>query len=54
MLSSWVWVSCGELESLTITVKYDVPVDGGVPEIAPVEASSDTPEGSTPVGILQV
>ena len=54
MLSSCVWVSGGELESVTMTVKYAVPVDDGVPEIAPVDELSDTLAGSAPVGMLQV
>jgi len=39
---------------VTRMVKYDVPVGDGVPAIAPVEALSDTPAGSLPVGMLHV
>jgi hypothetical protein len=54
MLSSRVWVSGVELASLTLTVKFAVPVDDGVPEIAPVDELSDTFVGSAPAGMLQV
>ena len=44
---AWVGVS----ESVTVTVKLSVPtnVPVGVPEITPVEAFSDKPEGRLPV-----
>jgi hypothetical protein len=54
MLSSCVWVSDGELESVTMTVKLAVPVADGVPEIAPVDELRDTLVGSVPAGMLQV
>ena len=54
MLSACVWVSGVELESVTMTVKFAVPVDAGVPEIAPVDELSDTPAGSAPAAMLQV
>ena len=38
----------GEDESFTWTVKLDVPSIVGVPEIAPVEAFNDKPEGKVP------
>ena len=34
-LNVWVAVSAGELESVTCTVKEEVPAAVGVPEIAP-------------------
>jgi hypothetical protein len=37
-----------------MTVKLAVPVDDGVPEIAPVDELSDTLVGSAPVAMLHV
>jgi hypothetical protein len=48
-----VW-AVGVLESVTVTVKFDVPVAVGVPEITPVEESGDKPAGSVPSVTLQV
>jgi hypothetical protein len=43
-----------ELESVTWTVKFAVPVDAGFPAIAPVVPFSDILEGSAPAGMLQL
>src|SRR6202453_1953180 len=43
-----VAVIAGLLESVTCTVKADLPAAVGVPEITPVEAFSDSPAGSDP------
>jgi hypothetical protein len=39
----------GVSESVTVTVKFDVPAVVGVPEIAPVELFKDSPAGKLPV-----
>ena len=41
-------------ESVTCTVKLDVPAVVGLPAIAPVLAVSERPAGSDPVAMLQV
>jgi len=41
-------------ESVTFTVKVEVPVAVGVPEMTPVLAFSVKPDGSVPTLILQV
>ena len=49
MLSDLVAVcAVGAVESVTRTVKLEVPVAVGVPESAPVEAFKLTPAGSDP------
>ena len=47
-------VVAGEPESITFTVKLEVPAVVGVPEIAPVAAVSVRPAGSEPEVILQL
>jgi hypothetical protein len=42
-------VRVGLLESVAVTVKSEVPVVVGVPEMSPVEASRVSPEGNVPV-----
>ena len=42
-------VCAGELESLTCTVKLAVELEAGIPEIAPEEALSESPDGSDPL-----
>jgi hypothetical protein len=37
-----------DAESVTCTVKLEVPADVGVPEIAPVDGASINPAGSEP------
>ncbi len=54
MLSAFVVLCCGLLESATWTVKLVVPVPVGVPVMAPVEAFTDNPAGSDPIVTLQV
>ena len=54
MLKLAVAVSIGLLESVTLAVKLNVPVDVGVPEIWPVLAFSVTFEGRLPELMLQV
>ena len=49
-----VAVCGGVLESVTITVKFEVPATVGVPEIFPVVASSDRPSGRDPALMLQL
>ena len=44
----------GELESVTLTVKLEVPAAVGVPEIEPVAAVSVRPAGSEPEVMLQL
>jgi len=44
----------GEPESVTLTVKLEVPAVVGVPEIAPVAAVSVRPAGSEPEVMLQL
>ena len=51
--SAWVAANGGELESVTFTVKLDLPVDVGVPPITPFVALIVTPAGSVPVMIDQ-
>lgn len=51
--SGWVAANGGELESVTFTVKLDLPVDVGVPPITPFVALIVTPAGSVPVVIDQ-
>jgi hypothetical protein len=34
--------------SVTVTVKFDVPVAVGVPEMTPIAAMSDSPAGRAP------
>jgi hypothetical protein len=42
------------VESVTVTVKFDVPVAEGVPVIAPVEELRVAHPGSEPLVTLQV
>jgi hypothetical protein len=44
----------GVSESVTVTVKFDVPAVVGVPEIAPVELFSESPLGRLPVVTAQL
>jgi len=44
----------GEPESIALTVKFEVPAVGGVPEIAPVELFKERPAGKEPEMIDQV
>ncbi len=53
MLSAAVWICCGVPVSATFTVKYEVPVAVGVPEMPPVLVRVK-PEGNDPVSRLQV
>jgi hypothetical protein len=46
--SAWLAVCCGLLKSAACTVKLKVPAAVGVPEITPVDGSSDNPPGSDP------
>ena len=48
MLSDWVADDGLAAESLTCTVKLDVPDAVGAPEISPVLASSESPVGRLP------
>jgi hypothetical protein len=43
----------GLLESVAVTVKSDVPVVVGVPEMIPVPGSSESPSGSAPLVTAQ-
>ena len=52
--SALVCETVGDSESVTWTVKFDVPVAVGVPVMKPVEASSASPAGSDPTVIDQV
>jgi hypothetical protein len=54
MLRLAVDVSGVPSESLTPTVKLDVPAAVGVPEIAPLLAFSVNPEGKLPVVTFHV
>jgi hypothetical protein len=54
MLRLAVAVCAGFSASLTSTVKLDVPVVVGVPEITPVLAASDSPAGKLPTAMLHV
>ena len=54
MLSAWLAVCGGLLESTTWTVKLDVPVPAGEPVIAPVLAVSVRGEGKAPEMMLHV
>jgi hypothetical protein len=54
MLRGFVAVSLGVEESVTLTVKLDVPVVVGVPEITPVLGVSLSPAGRVPTEIDQV
>jgi hypothetical protein len=44
----------GVVESVTVTVKSEVPAAVGVPEMAPLEASRLSPAESDPVVTVQV
>lgn len=44
----------GEVESVTCTVKAEMPEDVGVPEMVPVEADRISPVGSDPEVTLQL
>jgi hypothetical protein len=48
MESAFVTVFAGAQESITLTVKFDVPYAVGVPEITPVPAAIDRPAGRLP------
>ena len=50
--ADWVWA--GLLLSVTVTVKLELPVEFGVPEITPVVAASVNPAGRPPDAIDQV
>ena len=49
--SALVFEIAGDSESVTCTVKFEVPVAVGVPLMTPVEASSASPAGSEPTEI---
>ena len=53
MLKDWVAVSWGELESVAVTLKVEVPAVVGEPEIMP-ELPKFNPPGKVPVVKLQV
>ena len=56
-LTTWrlrAWVSVAELASVTLTVKFDVPVAVGVPLMTPVLLFRLRPAGSDPLSMLQV
>ena len=48
-----VWETAGSSESVTFTVKFEVPTADGVPLMAPVAAFNVKPAGSAPVEMLQ-
>jgi len=55
MLSVCVAVcAVGVVESVTCTVKFELPVALGVPEMAPVDAAKVNPAGNDPELTLQV
>jgi hypothetical protein len=54
MLSGVVAVAGGELESVTWTVKLEMPAPLGVPVIAPVLTFKCKPTGKLPAVTLQV
>jgi hypothetical protein len=47
-------VCCGEPLSLTLTLKANVPLAAGVPEMTPVEEERVSPDGKLPEAMLQV
>jgi hypothetical protein len=47
-------VVAGEPESVTLTVKLEVPAVVGIPEIVPVDAVRVRPAGNAPEVILQL
>ncbi len=53
MLSVWLAVSCVEVESFTVTVNVDVPLEVGVPLMDPEELSVN-PAGNPPEVTCQV
>jgi hypothetical protein len=50
----FVAVCAGEDESVTVTVKVELPAVVGVPVMAPVEAARLSPAGSDPVVTAQL
>lgn len=55
MLRAFVVVcGIGVVESLAITVKFEIPAVVGVPEMTPVLASIDRPGGRLPALIFQL
>jgi hypothetical protein len=55
MLRAWVAVwAVGVVESVTFTVKLNVPAEVGVPEITPLDAVKLSPGGRRPELMLQV
>ena len=54
ILSAAVVVAGGDSESLTCTVKFEVPAVVGVPEITPLLAPRVKPAGKLPLMMLQV
>ena len=54
MLSCAVALAGGELESVTRTVKLEIPPPEGVPVIAPVLPLENNPRGKLPAVMLQV
>jgi hypothetical protein len=55
MLNDCVAVcAVGTVESITLTVKLNVPAVVGVPEIVPLAATSVRPAGNAPELMLQV
>lgn len=54
MLNGWVADAGVGAESVTFTVKFDVPEAVGVPEIFPVPALNAKPAGRLPEAMLQV
>ena len=54
MLRGAIAVAGGDSESLTCTVKFEVPLVAGVPEITPLLAFRVKPAGRLPLMMLQV
>jgi len=52
--SAAVFDTAGTSESVTCTVKLDVPTAFGVPLITPVDVFSDNPAGKLPTEIAQL
>ena len=50
----WLAVWLGELESVTFSVKEEVPLAAGDPLIVPVEAPRVNPAGKVPLATDQV
>ena len=52
MLRLELALTCGLSESLTVTVKVEVPVALGVPEIVPLPELMESPSGKLPLVML--